>query len=158
MTAFQPPEQLPSGVGIEGFCCGDRIVDDWVRLHSASARKRGTAVLYVVRSGDEIAGFYSLSTHAVARSEIHGGWFARNAPEQVPSVLLGMLGVDKRFKGMGLGASLLRDAIQNAMKVAHLAGARALIVDPSCEEAASFYEHFGFAHLPGTHRMALKLI
>ena len=86
-----------------------------------------------------------------------GGWFVRNAPEQVPAVLLGMLGVDERFKGRGLGASLLRDAVQNAMKVASLAGARALVVDPTGEQAASFYEHFGFMSLPGTSRMALRL-
>lgn len=158
MTAFQPPEQLPAGIGIEDFHCGDKIVDDWVRTRSASARKRGTAVIYVVRCGSAIAGFYSLSRHAVARTEVRGGWFTRNAPEHVPAVLLGMLGVDERFKGLGLGAPLLRDAIQNAMKVAHLAGAKVLIVDPNGTEAASFYEHFGFVHLPGTNRMALKLI
>ena len=60
-------------------------------------------------------------------------------------------------KGLGLGASLFRDAIQNAMKVASLAGARALVVDPTGPDAAAFYEHFGFTKLPGTSRMVLKL-
>ena len=52
---------------------------------------------------------------------------------------------------------MLRDAIQNAMKVASLAGVRALVVDPTGPDAAAFYEHFGFMELPGTSRMALKL-
>ena len=78
----------------------------------------------------------------------------RNSPSQVPTVLLGMMGVDEKFKGLGLGASLLKDAIENALKISALAGARALVVD---DEAAAFYEHFGFATLPGTNRMALKL-
>ena len=86
-----------------------------------------------------------------------GGWFTRNAPEQVLAVLLGMLGVDERFKGLGLGALLLRDAVQNDMKAAALAGARARVVDPIGERAASFYTHFGFTKLPGTTRMALRL-
>ena len=80
----------------------------------------------------------------------------RNSPSQVPTVLLGMMGVDEKFKGLGLGASLLKDAIENALKISALAGARALVVDPVDDEAA-FYEHFGFATLPGTNRMALKL-
>ena len=81
----------------------------------------------------------------------------RNSPSQVPTVLLGMMGVDEKFKGLGLGASLLKDAIENALKISALAGARALVVDPVDDEAAAFYEHFGSATLPGTNRMALKL-
>ena len=81
----------------------------------------------------------------------------RNSPSQVPAVLLGMMWVDEKFKGLGLGASLLKDAIENALKISALAGARALIVDPVDDEAAAFYAHFGFVTLPGTNRMALKL-
>ena len=157
MSEFSKPVQLSAGTGIEGFSCGDPIVDEWAKHHSASSRAHGTAVVYAVYCDDVVAGFYTLSTHSVARADVRGGWFSRNAPEQVPAVLLGMLGVDERFKGRGLGASLLRDAICNALKVASLAGARALIVDPTGEDAASFYAHFGFSQLPGTNRMALKL-
>ena len=157
MTAFSKPAQLPVGKGIEGFRCGSEIVERWAANHSAFARKRGTAVIYVSYCEEKIAGFYTLSTHSVARADVSGGWFARNVPEQVPAVLLGMLGVDEEFKGCGLGAALLRDAILNAMKVAELAGAKALIVDPIDESSRRFYEHFGFAELSGTHRMALKL-
>ena len=81
----------------------------------------------------------------------------RNAPDQVPAVLLGMLGVDERFKGQGLGAQLLRDAIENSLKVAELAGAKALVVDPTGDTAEAFYARFGFSKLSGTNRMALKL-
>ncbi len=157
MTTFSKPVQLPAGKGIEGFRCGSKVVDSWVANHSAFARKRGTAVIYVSYCGDKVAGFYTLSTCSVARADVSGGWFVRNAPEQVPAVLLGMLGVDEAFQGCGLGAALLRDAILNAMKVAELAGAKALVVDPTDESAHAFYEYFGFVELSGTRRMALKL-
>ena len=119
--------------------------------------RTGAAVVYVVYSDGIVAGFYTLSTHSVARDSACS-WLARNAPDQVPAVLLGMLGVDERFEGQGLGSSLLRDAIVNALKVADLAGARAILVDPTGEKAASFYAHFGFVKLSGTDRMTLKLI
>lgn len=157
MTAFSRPVQLPVGVGIEGFTCGVEVVDCWVVDHSASARRRGTAVIYASYCGDKVAGFYTLSTHSVARADVAGGWFVRNVPDQVPAVLLGMMGVDEEFKGRGLGTALLRDAILNAMKIAELAGAKALVVDPVDELSRGFYEHFGFTALAGTHRMALKL-
>ncbi len=115
-------------------------------------------MVYVCRCDGMPAGFYTLSTHSVARADVDGGWFARNSPDQIPAVLLGMMGVDERFKGQGLGASMLKDAIQKSLKVASLAGARALLVDPVGPAAESFYEHFGFKKLPDTNRMALKLI
>lgn len=157
MSGFSKPVQLAEGVGVEDFRCGDSVVDSWAKDHSRSARKRGSAVIYATYCDGAVAGFYTLSTHSVARADVNGGWFVRNAPDQVPAVLLGMLGVDERFKGCGVGASLLRDAMQNALKIADLAGAKALVVDPSTESAASFCEHFGFKRLPGTKRMALKL-
>lgn len=157
MTLFSRPVQLPAGQGIEKFKCGSEVVDRWAAEHSSSARKRGTAVVYASYCGDKVAGFYTLSAHSVARVDVAGGWFARNAPEQVPAVLLGMMGVDEEFKGRGLGAALLRDAILNAMKVAELAGAKALIVDSVDDSSREFYRHFGFAELVGTGRMALKL-
>ena len=158
MTLFSKPIQLEPGVGIEGFRCGNEVVDSWVKNHSASARKRGTAVVYATYSEGIVAGFYTLSTHSVARADIRGGWFPRNSPDPIPAVLLGMMGVDERFKGCGLGASLLKDAVMNAMKVSQLAGAKALVVDPAGDESASFYAHFGFSLLPGTSRMAIRLI
>lgn len=157
MTAFSKPIQLQEGCGIEDFECGDPVVDLWVARHSSSSRKRGTAVVYVSYSDEKAAGFYTLSTHSVARLSVTGGWFTRNAPDPVPAILLGMMGVDRAFKGQGLDAALLRDAIENALKVAELAGAKALIVDPTGPEAESFYGHFGFRLLPGTKRMAIPL-
>lgn len=155
---FSKPERLAPGERMDGFRCGDPIVDAWVATHASHARERGTAIVYVTRCGDDIAGFYSLSTHSVAREEVSGGWFRRNAPSQVPAILLGMLGVDERYQGMGLGAQLLRDAILNSLKVSELAGARALVVDPTGETASAFYRRFGFSDLPGTTRMVLRLI
>ena len=114
-------------------------------------------MVYVSRCAGRVAGFYTLSTHSVVRSDIGGGWLARNAPSQVPAVLLGMLGVDEDFKGMGLGAALLRDAIINASKVAAIAGARALVVDPVDGLAAALYARFGFKRIGDSGRMAIKL-
>ena len=158
MTAgFSWPVQLAAGEGIEGFHCGVEIVDEWAVRHAATARVRGTAVVYVSRCAGRVAGLYTLSTHSVVRSDIGGGWLARNAPSPGPAVLLGMLGVDDDFKGMGLGAALLRDAIINASKVAAIAGARALVVDPTGDTAAAFYARFGFNPIGDSGRMAIRL-
>ena len=120
--------------------------------------KQGTAVAYVTYSeSGELAGFYSLSAHAMERSSIAGGWLQRNVPERVPMILLGMLGVDRRFQGNGLGRRLLHDAVVRSLGISMELGARALIVDPVDDGAARFYEANGFQHIPESERMFLKL-
>ena len=59
---------------------------------------------------------------------------------------------------MGLGAQLLRDAILNSLKVSELAGARALVVDPTGETVSAFCRRFGLSDLPGATRMVLPLL
>ena len=80
-----------------------------------------------------------------------------NAPLQIPVILLGMLGVDMRYQGLGLGKDLLLDEAHRSELVADYIGARALVVDPIGDDARRFYERYGFRPIPGTSRMFAKL-
>ena len=60
----------------------------------------------------------------------------------VPAVHMGRLAVDQGFKGKGLGAALLADALRRAAS-ADIA-AYAFVVDAKDESAAAFYAHHGF--------------
>ena len=136
----------------------ERYFQDPGRLEASlhRAAEQGELYLAVSESG-ELAGFYSLSAHAMERSSIAGGWLQRNVPERVPMILLGMLGVDRRFQGNGLGRRLLHDAVVRSLGISMELGARALIVDPVDDGAARFYEANGFQHIPESERMFLKL-
>ena len=157
MTAFSAPRQLGEKDDLSSFCCGVGVIDDWVRRRAHKAMSQGTAVVYACLDGNKVVGLYSLSAHSVARSDMKGGWLRRNTPEQIPAVLLGMLGVGRDCQGQGLGRSLLRDAVLRARNVSHEIGARALLVDPAGEGASRFYEHYGFRPLPETERLFLPL-
>lgn len=86
------------------------------------------------------------------------GWLARNAPQQIPVILLGMMGVDKDFQGEGLGRNLLLDASKRALAVSAEIGAKALVVDPADEHARGLYLHCGFREIPGSGRMFARLV
>lgn len=153
---FTRPRPLEETDSLDDFSCGLPLVDEWVRRHARTARKAGTAVMYVSFSGDRLAGFYTLSSQSMLRSDVRG-WLSRNAPEQIPVILLGMLGVDERFQGRGLGRNLLLDASKRALSVSESIGARALLVDPASEAAASLYRSCGFREVPGSDRMFARL-
>ena len=157
VSKFTKPRQLRIGEDLDGFSCGELVVDQWAAKYAAHAKERGSAVVYVTYCEGKPAGFYTLSSHTIERGAISGGWLKRNSPEKVPAILLGMLGVDKAHQGTGLGAQLLKHALENALSVAGIIGAKALIVEPSNDSARRFYQHFGFADVPGTPSMLVKL-
>ena len=156
---FTGPEQLAGDASPKGFDSGLDAVDSWAANHAHSAKRRGTAVVYVSYTADRLtpAGFYTLSSHSLERGEVGGGWLGRNAPEQVPAILIGMLGVDRKFQGMGLGSALLADAMARSLGVADAIGSKAVVVDPAGDGARSFCTRYGFASIPGTERMYLPL-
>lgn len=152
------PRPLEPNDPLDGFSCGISLVDTWLHTRARNARAAGTAVVYVsYAASGRLAGFYTLSAHSLERSATRG-WAARNAPEQIPGILLGMLGVDASFQGMHLGSNLLLDAVHRAMAVADTIGARALLVNPIDDASRAFYAHHGFKPLPESTRMYAKLM
>ena len=151
--SFSVPRRLLDTDPIDGFSCGAEVVDGWLARHARHAFKRGTAVVYVTYDDSgRLAGFYTLSAHSVDRGAV-AGWLARNAPDQVPTILLGMLGVSLEHRGEGLGRQLLLDAYHRARASAEAIGAKALVVDPLDDAARGFYESCGFERVPGSDQM-----
>ena len=64
------------------------------------------------------------------------------------TVLLAQLAVATSAQGQGIGMGLLQDAIRRTLNVAEQAGIRALLTHPIDDEAARFYQRFGFEASP----------
>ena len=79
-------------------------------------------------------------------------------PSPIPIILIGRLAVDERFKGYGLGASLLQDAVLKGIEASRIVGARAFVVDAVNENAERFYRKFGFESMPPAAKRAMYLL
>lgn len=144
-----------NGMWVEWNIIGYRF---WLHHRAFSSLKCGTAITYLSFSeSGKLAGFYSLSSYSIARHRVHGR-LARNTPLQIPTILLGQLGVDQEFQSQGLGWKLLHDAVLRSLSVASSVGSRALVVEPVSESAAQFYHRFGFEDLPDTGLLFYKLV
>lgn len=62
------------------------------------------------------------------------------------------MAVDNKFKGRGLGFSLLRHATARALEAAETIGIHAMLVHAIADEVIPFYERFGFTSFPGERR------
>lgn len=110
-------------------------------------KRRVTACFVATDAHGQIAGYYTLAAASVLLTDLPDA-VAKKLPRypSVPAVRMGRVAVHQRYKGKGLGAALLADALRRAV-TAEIA-AYALVVDAKDKHAASFYAHHGFMALP----------
>ncbi len=77
-------------------------------------------------------------------------------PHPIPVILLGRLAVDHDFKGQGISADLLMDALLRVVNAAEQIGVRAVLVHALDEAARNFYLKHGFYESP-TNDMTLMV-
>ena len=121
-------------------------------------RRVATCFVAVEAESNEVAGFYTLAATSVELAALAPD-VARKLPRYplVPAALLGRLAVARASQDQGLSAILVGDALLRAAR-AEL-GIFALLVDAKDENAQRFYEHYGFALLPGNvRRLCLPIV
>ena len=145
---LSPPEPLSALHAVDGFSCGEPVLDEWLKRRALANQASGASRTFVVVSGDgRVVGYYALAVGAVAHADATGA-VRRNMLDPIPILVLGRLAVDQSARGIKLGVSLLKDAVMRATAVAENAGVRALLVHALHERARDFYLKYGFAPSP----------
>jgi GNAT superfamily N-acetyltransferase len=146
--ALSTLEKLTGAHDVSSFNCGKAPLDDWLRRFALTNQQNDSARTYVVLRDGRVAGYYSLSAGAVRREESPARIGKGLAKHPIGVILLARLAVDRSERGRGLGKQLLADALLRAVNAADEIGARAVLVHAIDEEAANFYEKFGFERSP----------
>ena len=145
MTARFIIEALASQHDRKGFSCGVFALDRYLKEQVGQDIKRRAALCYVAHEQDSnrVAGYYTLSAGDVALRDMPED-VARRLPRYpvIPVARVGRLAIDTEFQGKRLGAALLWDAANRALRAEM--GVFALAVDAKDEQAAAFYRHHGF--------------
>jgi len=141
---------LDSGHDRSAFASGSLPLDRYLREQATQDIRRRVAACFVALTDEQqVAGYYTLASAGMLLADLPAAT-ARKLPRYptVPAVRMGRLAIDEAFKGRGLGAALLADALERAAR-SEIAS-YALVVDAKDEEAAGFYRHHGFMAFPGT--------
>lgn len=138
---------LPPGLARSLFESGSAPLDRYFREQVTQDIRRRVAACFVALDGERVAGYYTLAAASVPLAALPPD-SAKKLPRYptVPAVRMGRLAVDQAYKGRGLGAAMLADALARAIR-AEIA-AYALLVDAKDDVAAAFYSHHGFIALP----------
>ena len=151
MTSHSLPCALKRGDPVGSFDCGVAGLNNWFRTLALRNQAAGASRTFMSIADDAfIGGFYSMSSFTMVRELAVD--FGRGMPDPIPATLIGRLAVDLRFRGAGLGASLLQDAVLRAIRVSLEVGSAAIVTHTREESVVPFYERFGFTRLPGDER------
>jgi predicted N-acetyltransferase YhbS len=147
-------ELLADNHVLDSFECGVAELDRWLQRSARVAASTGTAATYVLCRGRQVVGYYALAMSSVARAGAPSR-LGRGMSDRVPVVLLARLALARSERGRKLGGHLLVDALRRCVRGGREFGARAIVVD-AIDDAAAFYEHFGF-HKLERHRLWRRL-
>lgn len=138
---------LDGTVQKNAFDCGIPKLDQYLKQYARQNQKKGIAqtIVAVPRHGDRIvAGYYSVSMSQVEHQSLPEIQRKGLPRYPIPAMLIGQLAVDRSMQGRGLGAELLVDAFQRAIRLSAEVGIFAVRVDAVNEQAKKFYLKYGF--------------
>lgn len=142
---------------VASFRCGEASLDTWLGEQAVPATARRTARTWVwVDSSGQVAGYYALAAHRVAREDVPAK-VGRGGPAEIPAVLIARLALSVSLRGRGLGDVLLADALGRVVDATQTVGARLVVVDALHERVAVFYERLGFRRVPGSLVLVQKV-
>jgi GNAT superfamily N-acetyltransferase len=148
MTAGFRIEKLRRDHHVDGFACGQADLDRFLTRFAFPNQQANASQTYVALAGDDVVGFYSLVVAEVSYGDAPERLIKGLARHPVPIVLLARLAIAVAWQGRGLGAGLLKDAMQRTLRAADIVGVRAFAVHAKDDAARRFYEHFGFVASP----------
>jgi GNAT superfamily N-acetyltransferase len=156
---FSDAVPLDARRDVAQFDCGVEALNVWLKKHALQAVGSGSARVFVIEDAeqDRVVGYHALSAASVSHEKATAR-AAKGMPRHpIPAGLLARLAVDATVQGHGLGAWLLRDAMLRMLSAAEEVGIRVMLVHAIDEQAAAFYEHFGFEPSP-TDRLNLQIL
>ena len=148
------PKALAPNHDCSKFSSGESILDTWLKKYGSHNAEQGYSAVFVCTDkNDSVVGYYCLSGYIIDKKLQS----AKNAPKQIPALLLGRLAVDKNYQGQGLGHDLLKDAMIRAASVSKDAGIHTLVVHAKNEAVSEFYKRFGFDNISANDNLVLHL-
>ncbi|QOL26721.1 GNAT family N-acetyltransferase [Thalassotalea sp. LPB0316] len=142
------PHLLEDKHNLRGFCCGKQALDSWLYNNALKNHQRNNSKVYVVTNGNhDVIGYYAVAMGSVQRNSALSS-LKRNSPDPIPMVVLARLAVDQNYKGLGIGAGLLKDCMLRSVQAMDVIGGAGVLVHAIDEEAKQFYKKFGFSESP----------
>lgn len=152
------PVALNATHRIEDFDCGKLTLNEWLIRHARQAQASGSAKTFIVEDNAQVVGYFSLTVGQIETMDAPDRIRKGMGRHPIPVVILARLAVSIDSQGLGIGRGMLQDALRRTLVLAEQAGIRAMLTHPIDEEAAQFYQRFGFIASPWREQQLLLLL
>ncbi|SDC61300.1 Acetyltransferase (GNAT) domain-containing protein [Sanguibacter gelidistatuariae] len=139
---LERPRRLAKGDDRTAFDSGAPELDDWFRRFALENQQANNAVTYVTVRDGVVLGYYAIAMSAYTTNRLPER-MQKNRPGETPCILLARLAVDSTAQGQGVGAALLRHAMEQSFSLSERVGAAALLIHCRDESAKAFYQANG---------------
>ena len=132
----------------QDFDCGKEELNTYLMRTLNQHQKSNISRASIATSaqlGVKIAGYYTLNASRIDYASLPQA-NRKRLPERldIPSIKIGMLAVDKRYSGQGLGEEMLMDALYKTYNMSAQLGLNNVIVDAIDESAKAFWMKYDF--------------
>jgi len=124
------------------FDCGDEDLNDFIYNDALNHLYEKLAVTYLCMIDEIVIGFVSIANASIKINKKHKKEMKYQYPE-FPSVRLGRLGVDNRYKRKGIGTYIAKWVSGKSQDIGHEMGIRFVSLD-AYEKSVKFYKKLGF--------------
>jgi predicted N-acetyltransferase YhbS len=159
-TTWNKVVLLDENCSVSDFDCGEPARNAWLRTRALQNQRSGDTRTYVALRGDEVVGFHALTVGSIVRGVLPGP-SRRNAVDPVSCVLLAQLAVALHAQREGVGRELVLHAMEQAARIAEIAGCRLFAVHPARPDLVGYYERFelvSVATIPALMAMPLQKV
>lgn len=127
------------------FDCGNPVLNDYFRFYAFKNDQLSIGKTFVaLDETGAVAGYMTLSNAQIDVNVLPETIRLKLPRYPIPAFRIGKLAIDLRFQGAGVGAWLLRIALEKALSISAAVGLYAVIVDAIDEKAKTFYMKYGF--------------
>jgi ribosomal protein S18 acetylase RimI-like enzyme len=141
------------------FRCGNEALDRYFHERIRKEVEAGVAAAFVMADGPAVFGYYTLSSHSIARRALPEDVVRKlklPKPPLIPATLMGRLAVHTKYQGQRLAETLLMDGLERSYVHSSQVASFAVVVDAK-ENALEFYRRYGFLQLPLGLRMFIPM-
>ena len=128
------------------FDCGYESLNVFLQKYALQNDRNNSSRTYVsiCETTKKIAGYYTLTYGSISHTEATRKVKKQMPNYPIPVIILARLAVSNEFKQLGVGKSLLKDALLRTMQASDIAGLRAIIAHAKDIKAKNFYLKYGF--------------
>lgn len=118
-------------------------VQEFIKTKASTYKKNNLATLWLVKYREKTVAFFTLSMSSVGLDQVPRSRQVKEMTARYPALLIGQMGVDKRYRGRKIGDAICKHCIGLARKFNERVACSCITLQTT-DDKASYYRQYFF--------------